>query len=83
MKAEELFEKQYFYKLLKSKYINGITYIKTLGKEYEEISFLLNYEDSLNKENEKTLICLKNIKNLDEELIYAINKQLQEIKEEE
>mgnify|MGYP001624982156 FL=1 len=49
MKAKEMFEKEGFYKMQKSHYINGITYIKTLDKEYEEISFLINYEDSLNK----------------------------------
>lgn len=82
MKAKEMFEKEGFYKMQKSHYINGITYIKTLDKEYEEISFLLNYEDSINKENEKTLICIKNIENLDEKIIYAIYQQLKEIKED-
>ena len=82
MKAEEMFEKEGFYKMQKSHYINGITYIKTLDKEYEEISFLINYEDSLNKENERTLICLKNIENLEEEVIYAISQQLKEVKED-
>lgn len=82
MKAKEMFEKNGFYKMQNSHYVNGITYIKTLDKEYEEISFLLNYEDSINKENEKTLICIKNIENLDEKIIYAICQQLKEIKED-
>ena len=78
MKAEELFKQEHFYKMSESHYINGITYIKTLDKEYEEISFLTNYEDSLNEE--KILICLKNIEQLDENMIYAICSQLEEIK---
>ena len=81
MLAEEMFKKENFKKLKESNYINGITYINLLGKEYEEISFLLNYEDSLNKEDEKTLICFKNIDNISEDLIYAMSKQLEEIKE--
>lgn len=81
MKAEKLFKQEHFYKMSESHYINGITYIKTLDKEYEEISFLINYEDSSNKE--KTLICLKNIEQLDENIIYAIYTQLEEIKKVE
>ena len=73
MTAKEMFEKINFYKLETSHYIGGITYIKTLGKEYEEVSF---FED-----DGQILIPIKNINILDGELIRAINKQVKECKE--
>lgn len=71
MTAKEMFEALNFYKLETSHYVHGITYIKTLGKEYEEVSF---FED-----DGQILIPIKNISILDSELIKAINQQCKEL----
>ena len=71
MSAKEMFEKIKFYKLETSHYVGGITYIKTLDKEYQEVSFF--------EEENQILIPIKNITILDDELIKAINQQCKEL----
>jgi len=72
MNAKEMFQKQSFYKMEESHYVCGITYIRTVGKEYQEISF---YE-----EIRTIYTVIENLKTLEDELISAINEQILELK---
>ena len=59
------------YKELKDNYIDGITYIKLIGKTYQEISMFID--------DKKVLIPIKNIDILEYEELQAINKQVEEL----
>ena len=72
MNARDMMKKEHFYKMEESHYCGGITYIKTIDKEYQEISF---YEDS-----GTIYTVIHNLDILEDNLINAINEQVLEIR---
>ena len=90
MSAKEMMKKERFYKMEESHYSGGITYIKTIDKEYREISFYegsgtiyidKEYQEISFYEDSGTIYTvIHNLDILEDNLVNAINEQVLEIR---